>query len=342
MSLALEPQRLTGQPQDRNPAPEPVPGGLVLAPALGRFWRLFRLSIWRAFEHDAFGTAKASAYSSIFTFFPALLVLGAVLATLNRGEVYLREISYALGTILPAGSSTALSYLRGSTDRPVGLLISTSLLTVWSASGAIISWMDGFRRAYQLPKTWGIVQERVIAISLVLMAGLPLTFATILVAFGSRIETRILFHIGHEFGPLILLAWGAIRWLHRHPDQHRRDPAYLSQRRAPHPALAQRFAGRCSCDRHVADLHRIIWMVFAALCRLQRHLRFARRGHCAAALDVHHLAGGADWRRIQCHAFSSLSNEGSAGAGTVRKLPDDEVDRRGLPRHHGSPRGFAI
>jgi len=183
-----------------------------LAPALGRFWRLFRLSIWRAFEHDAFGTAKASAYSSIFTFFPALLVLGSILATLSRGEVYLQEVSYALGTILPAGSSAALSYLRGSTDRPVGLLITTSLLTVWSASGVIISWMDGFRRAYQLPKTWGIVQERAIAISLVLMAGIPMTFSTVLVAFGSRIETRILFHIGHEFGPLILLLWGAIRW----------------------------------------------------------------------------------------------------------------------------------
>ena len=212
MSLALEPQRLTGQPQDRSPTPEPIPGGLVLAPALGRFWRLFRLSIWRAFEHDAFGIAKASAYSSIFTFFPALLVLGSVVATINRGEVYLREISYALGTILPAGSSTALSYLRGSADRPVGLLISTSLLTIWSASGVIISWMDGFRRAYQLPKTWGLVQERLIAISLVFMAGLPLSFATILVAFGSRIEMRILFLLGHEFGPLILLLWGAIRW----------------------------------------------------------------------------------------------------------------------------------
>jgi membrane protein len=212
MALALEPQRLPESLPDGNATPEPIPGGLVVAPALGKFWRYFRLAIWRAFEHDAFGTAKASAYSSIFTFFPALLVLGAILATVSRGQVYLREISYALGTILPAGSSTVLAYLRGSTDRPVGLLVSTSLLTVWSASGVIVSWMDGFRRAYQLPKTWGIVKERIIAISLVLMAGLPLTFATVLVAFGSRIETRVLFHIGHEFGPLILLVWGATRW----------------------------------------------------------------------------------------------------------------------------------
>ena len=184
----------------------------MLAPALARFWRLLRLSVWRAFEHDAFAVAKASAYSSIFTFFPALLVLGSVLATIKRGDVYLREISYALGRILPAGSAAAISYLRSRTERPVGLLISTSLFTIWTASGAIISWMDGFRRAYQLPKTWGLVKERLIAISLVIMAGLPLTFATILVAFGTRIETRVLFEAGHEFGPLVLLLWTAIRW----------------------------------------------------------------------------------------------------------------------------------
>src|SRR5579859_7174078 len=140
MSLAVQPppQPPLGQTQDRTPRPEPTPGGLIIAPALGRFWRLFRLSVWRSFEHDAFATAKAAAYSSIFTFFPALLVLGSVLATLSRGQVYLREISYALGTILPAGSATVLAYLRGTVHRPVGLIVSSSLLTIWSASGVII------------------------------------------------------------------------------------------------------------------------------------------------------------------------------------------------------------
>ncbi len=227
MTLVIEPERVIEQTSDRKSSPgaqpialttavpsttEPRPGGLVLAPAMARFWRLLRLSIWRAFEHDAFAIAKASAYSSILTFFPALLVVGSVLATVKRGDVYLREISYALGRILPAGSSAAIAYLRGRTERPVGLLITTSLLTIWTASGVIISWMDGFRRAYQLPKTWGLVKERMISISLVIMAGLPLTFATILVAFGNRIETRVLFHAGHEFGPVVLLLWMAIRW----------------------------------------------------------------------------------------------------------------------------------
>jgi membrane protein len=156
--------------------------------------------------------AKASAYSSILTFFPALLVVGSVLATSSKGESYLREISYALGRILPAGSATAIAYLRGPNQRTVGLLITTSLLTLWTASGVMISWMEGFRNAYQLPKVWGLLKERFIAFSLVILAGVPMTFSTILIAFGSRIETRLLFHIGHEFGPFVLLAWTAIRW----------------------------------------------------------------------------------------------------------------------------------
>jgi membrane protein len=185
----------------------------TLSEKMLRFLRLLRLAFWRAFEHDAFAIAKASAYSSILTFFPLLLVVGSVLATSRKGEAYLREISYALGRILPAGSATAIAYLKGTTNRPVSLLVSASLLTLWTASGVMISWMEGFRRCYQLPKIWGLLKERLISFSLVILAGIPLTFSTILVGFGSRIETRILFHLNHEFGFYVLLMWTAVRWM---------------------------------------------------------------------------------------------------------------------------------
>src|SRR5205085_11108253 len=112
-----------------------------------------------------------------------------------------------------AGAGTALAYLQGASQHSVSLLVTTSLLTLWTASGVMISWMEGFRRCYELPKTWGLLKERLIAFSLVVLAGIPLTFSTILVAFGSGIEARILFQIGHEFGVFILLMWTAIRWL---------------------------------------------------------------------------------------------------------------------------------
>src|SRR5579863_5070770 len=191
-----------------------VEEGATLWPVIHRFLRLLRLACWRAFQHDAFAVAKASAYSSILTFFPALLVVGSVLATSLKTQAYLREISGAVDKILPAGSNAALAYLKGtSLQRPLGVLVSASLITLWTGSGVMISWMEGFRNAYQLPKIWGLFKERMIAFSLVILAGTPLTFATVLVAFGSRIETRILFELGREFGFYILLMWTAIRWL---------------------------------------------------------------------------------------------------------------------------------
>src|SRR6202030_4687621 len=103
------------------PAEEPRPSlrliakprRTTLAPLILRFFHLLWKSIWRAFQHDAFAIAKASAYSSILTFFPTLLVVGSVLANSRKTAAYLREITYALDRILPAGSPTALSYLKG-------------------------------------------------------------------------------------------------------------------------------------------------------------------------------------------------------------------------------------
>src|SRR5437667_5378948 len=211
--MHASPQRLRIEEPHELPALRSVPPGPNLGQLMFRFLRLLWLAFWRAFQHDAFAIAKASAYSSILSFFPVLLVVGSFLATWRKGQPYLREITFALSRILPAGSGTAMTYLQGATHRPVGLLVTTSLLSLWTASGVMISWMEGFRRCYQLPKTWGLVKERMIAFSLVILAGLPMTFATLLVPLGSKIETRILFYIGHEFSAYILVLWTATRWV---------------------------------------------------------------------------------------------------------------------------------
>ena len=175
-------------------------------------WRLLRLlgiSFGRAFIHDAFATAKASAYSSILTFFPALVILGSVLANWRKGAPYLREISYALGSILPVGTNTALNYLKSAAQHPVGFLLTTSIITLWTASGVMISWMEGFRRCYELPKSWGLVKERLIAFMLVIFALIPMTFSTLLVAVGSKFETRLLPYIDPDFSAYVLLLWSS-------------------------------------------------------------------------------------------------------------------------------------
>ena len=211
--MHANPQRLPSEEPSQLPGLRPMPVGPKLEKPMLRYFRLLRLALWRAFVHDAFATSKAAAYSSILTFFPVLLIIGSALASWRKGQPYLREITYALGSILPAGGTTALNYLKGAAQHPVGLLTTTSLITLWTASGVMISWMDGFRRCYELPKTWGLVQERLIAFLLVVFALIPMTFATLLVAVGSKFETRLLPFLDPDFSIYILLLWGAMRWL---------------------------------------------------------------------------------------------------------------------------------
>jgi len=207
------PQRLRIEEPAPLPSLQAVPPRPKLSQGMLRFLRLLRIAFWRAFVHDAFAIAKASAYSSIFTFFPVLVLVGSVLANWRKGAPYLREISYALGSILPAGGNTALNYLKGAPKHPLGFLLTTSLITLWTASGVMISWMEGFRRCYELPKAWGLVKERLVAFLLVIFALIPMAFATTLVAVGSKFETRLLPYLDPDFSAYVLLMWGGIRWV---------------------------------------------------------------------------------------------------------------------------------
>ena len=177
------------------------------------FCSALKSSVHGAWEHDASKTAQAAAYSSILTLFPTLLVVGAILESTPRFETYLCEVSDLLTQILPTGSGAAVSYLSNKASHSLGFLVTTSLLALWLSSSVVVSWMAGFRKAYQLPRIWSAVKERLIACSLVILAGVPLIFATALIAFGGEIEQRILRDTTYRFGPLILLLWTALRWL---------------------------------------------------------------------------------------------------------------------------------
>jgi membrane protein len=178
------------------------------------FFRLVRIAFWRGLEHDQFAVAKAGAFSAIMTLFPAVLLIATILTASHSTAAFVREISYALGRIMPSGTSqTVLQYFQGTKPKPFGRLFTMSIITLWTASGVMISWMEGFRKAYHLPKVWGMFKERMVAFLLVVMAGLPMAFASFLVAFGNQIERWMIFHSGHELGAYILGMWTALRWI---------------------------------------------------------------------------------------------------------------------------------
>lgn len=178
-----------------------------------RFAGLLRRAFWRAFQHDALNVAKGAAFSFILTFFPALMVLAAVLATSPHTETILKELGEALGYILPPGTrSAARGFFETRTRHPTGLLISASLLTIFAATGVMLSWMEGFRKAYQLPRIWGFWKEQGIAFLLVGLCFVPMIVASLLVAFGSLVETWMIFNL-QGASAYIFLFWTGVRLL---------------------------------------------------------------------------------------------------------------------------------
>ncbi|MGH9669892.1 MAG: YihY/virulence factor BrkB family protein [Terriglobales bacterium] len=178
-----------------------------------RFASLLRRACWRAFEDDCFALAKAAAYSSVLTLFPALLVVASILAYSRQTHLLILEVASAVGAVLPPGASAeALEYFKSGKQHPTRLLVSASFITLVAASGVMISWMDGFRRAFRLAKTWGMWKERAVALFLVGLSFLPMSFATLLVAFGNQIETYLSLHSPRALGAYIFLLWTAGRW----------------------------------------------------------------------------------------------------------------------------------
>lgn len=173
-----------------------------------------RRSFWRAFQHGQFLLAKGAAYSSILTLFPAFLVVASILEASNQTEGLLRNIAAAVGWALPPGTrSIAVNFFQSTKHHPTRLILSASVVTVLAATGVMVSWMEGFRRAYCMQNTWGFWKERAVAVYLVFLALVPLGFASIIVVFGDEIEAWIQSGAMHIFRPLVGVVFILIRWV---------------------------------------------------------------------------------------------------------------------------------
>lgn len=162
------------------------PGGWM------RFWGTLQRAFMASYEDNCFGIAKGAAYSTLLCFFPVLTSIAAILVRAKSEDVA-RVLSRFLFEAVPPGSEDMVRYVftvRG--ERPVGLLIGATLLSLWAASSAMVSLMEGFQAAYRLPTGRPFVQQRAMAIALIFGAALPALIASSLVLFGARYERAFL------------------------------------------------------------------------------------------------------------------------------------------------------
>lgn len=180
-----------------------------------RHFHHLRRAVWEALGHGVFGNAKAAAYSAILSIFPALLVLTTVLAFSPETDTIRGDLRVAFSSILPADTmSLVQSYFQINHARSVRIVKTSVFVTFAAAMGVMLSLMDGFRRAYRLPRgEWNFWKEHVIAATLVPGTVVPMIFATILVAFGHVIEHWMIDNAGHELRFYVIVFWRIVRWL---------------------------------------------------------------------------------------------------------------------------------
>src|ERR1700733_15260608 len=181
---------------------------------MARALEKFRLALMTSLSHDVFGTAKAAAYSAILCLFPTILVLTTLLALTPESDSVRGEMRAAFSEVLPNDTMSLLhDYFTNQKARSEQVLTSAILVSLIAAMGMMLSLMEGFRRAYDLPRReWNFWVERGVALAMVPLCLVPMAFATVLVAFGHQIEQWVVSNSYHVLGPLVLVIWRVVRW----------------------------------------------------------------------------------------------------------------------------------
>lgn len=174
----------------------------------------FRRALWLAFQHDVLNTAKAAAYSGMLMLFPTMVVVTALLALVPEGSTVMGQIRITFLHILPADTyGLLLSSMQTRRFQSTQLLFSALLLSVFAGLGMMLSLMEGFRRAYRLPRgEWGFWERRVRALLLVPTVHVPLALATLVLVFGHQIEHWMVDNSAHALRQAVLVFWRMVRW----------------------------------------------------------------------------------------------------------------------------------
>ena len=181
---------------------------------MARVFAHLRQVLWLALDHDVFNTAKAAAYSGMLCFFPTLLVLTALLAQVPEGTTLVGEVRSSFEQFLPPDSMSLLQYsLQSGQIRSFQLVFSAAILSIFAGLGLMLSLMEGFRRAYQLPRDdWGFWQKRLRCLMLVPIVLVPLWLASLLLVFGHQIEIWTINNADHELRFVVIFFWRLVRW----------------------------------------------------------------------------------------------------------------------------------
>lgn len=190
---------------------------VCIAPAhrAARFAVLLRRSAQAAATHDALTLAQAVAYSAMVALFPALIVTAAFVGLLPAYLPFRSQLAVVFARVLP---SNVLPILGGyfSVSHPTqtaGALLSSLVVSLFGAANVMSTFMEGFRRAHDLPLIPGSFwRRRGRAFALVPLSLVPLASASTLVVFGNILTHWLARDLPAELKPTFTTVTLLLRW----------------------------------------------------------------------------------------------------------------------------------
>ena len=178
--------------------------------------QMLRRAALAALEHDALTVAQATAYSAMVALFPALIVAAAVVSSIPDTTPLRVQMAQFFNQVLPPNVSPLLEIYFSPAHKSahtVRALLGAVVVSVTGASSVMLTLMEGFRRAYELPLTrQSFWPRRVRSLALVPVSLVPLVAASGLVVFGHLITHWLAAEVTPALRMPVLVISFVLRW----------------------------------------------------------------------------------------------------------------------------------
>jgi len=181
-------------------------------------------------DDDVLGLSAELAYYFFFSLFPIMLFITPVLSFFGNEQEIVDKVLQQLGTAIPPDAQSLVADVVRSvvTTNAPGLMSVGALLALWAGSNVFNNLINALNKAYDVEETRPFWKRRLIAMGMVIVAGLVVGTSTIAVVAGDFIiewtgrllrldaSTQLIISIARyviAFVILVAMAWVTYRVL---------------------------------------------------------------------------------------------------------------------------------
>lgn len=174
-----------------------------------KFWK----DLYNEIDQDrVFNSAASLSYYFLFSLFPAMIFLLAVLPYLPI-ENLSGEIMGVIAEVLPISAAQTLetTIVEITTKKQQGLLSFGALFTLWSASSGVYAIMQELNTTYDVRETRSFWKVRGLSILLTIVFGIAIIGSFALIVGGGALQTWL--ETTYVLNPVVPVLFQVFRWL---------------------------------------------------------------------------------------------------------------------------------